>query len=841
MKRIFTLLLLCLMAVAAWAGIRVVVFVPQDAVGLTPSQSPYAIEKDCVKLEVSNGLVNETQFRVYKGQSLTISVCYGNIINIEFYCTAEGDAQYGPGNFEQSVGDYAYQEKIGVWTGCAPQVSFIAKTNQVRITKIVVTVDDGDGLCAPIISPASGVYYAPFEATITSYTTGTTIHYTTDGSDPDAQSPVYTAPIVVNHNMTIKAVAILDGEMSDVVSADYTIASLPSFNCFEDLEPLDDNTEVRFNSPVYAVAQATRYLFVKDGCGGYALIYGDVGQTYRTGDVIPAGFVVTKSTYSGEMELMQPVNFKPATSNIPIEPEQITLDQVGHDLFAHYVILEDVTIIEEDGIYYAVDASGNRIPMYFNRFNCPVPPDLTRRYNIIAIIGSYGRENVIYQLLPIRVTFIDKRIGLGNYWQFYNPENPNPYEITFDYDATVILQSSNYLYAKDETGYGLIFGNVGQTYNHGDVIPAGFGGKVTYYDGWPELAQPLSGFQPPIAQVEVVPEEVTIPQVGPALWAHYVIIKNLIVDKEKGVIRDENGNELPIYIRPGLPFTYPDETQRIDIRGIVTAYKGNFQLLVWDLDDQDPIPVHCLQDAYNLENPDATFKIKLVVIYQNGVNLYAQDLCEDYILMYGNIGGEFVNGDTIEGLAHWGTYQNQRQLVPVGDWVKVGHGLPVEPEDAGCTEEVSQDMCHWYVRFENVEIVTEDGKTYIEDECDRLLMYNKFNIEIPGPELPIAPPSNPYDLNHDGEVTIADLNCLIDMILSGKIDYDWIWTQEDDGEMKWNVSGFLTVFNNQLELYPVEITSAGGATHIIGDLNFDGELNVADVNALVDYMTANRS
>ena len=841
MKRIFTLLLLCLMAVAAWAGIRVVVFVPQDAVGLTPSQSPYAIEKDCVKLEVSNGLVNETQFRVYKGQSLTISVCYGNIINIEFYCTAEGDAQYGPGNFEQSVGDYAYQEKIGVWTGCAPQVSFIAKTNQVRMTKIVVTVDDGDGLCAPIISPASGTYYAPFEATITSYTTGAAIHYTTDGSDPDAQSPVYTAPIVVDHNMTIKAVAILDGELSDVVSADYTIASLPSFNCFEDLEPLDDNTEVRFNSPVYAVAQATRYLFVKDGCGGYALIYGDVGQTYRTGDVIPAGFVVTKSTYSGEMELMQPVNFKPATSNIPIEPEQITLDQVGHDLFAHYVILEDVTIIEEDGIYYAVDASGNRIPMYFNRFNCPIPPDLTRRYNIIAIIGSYGRENVIYQLLPIRVTFIDKRIGLGNYWQFYNPENPNPYEITFDYDATVILQSSNYLYAKDETGYGLIFGNVGQTYNHGDVIPAGFGGKVTYYDGWPELAQPLSGFQPPIAQVEVVPEEVTIPQVGPALWAHYVIIKNVIVDKEKGVIRDENGNELPIYIRPGLPFTYPDETQRIDIRGIVTAYKGNFQLLVWDLDDQDPIPVHCLQDAYNLENPDATFKIKLVVIYQNGVNLYAQDLCEDYILMYGNVGGEFVNGDTIEGLAHWGTYQNQRQLVPVGDWAKVGHGLPVEPEDAGCTEEVSQDMCHWYVRFENVEIVTEDGKTYIEDECDRLLMYNKFNIEIPGPELPIAPPSNPYDLNHDGEVTIADINCLIDMILSGKIDYDWIWTQEDDGEMKWNVSGFLAVFNNQLELYPVEITSAGGATHIIGDLNFDGELNVADVNALVDYMTANRS
>ena len=53
------------MAVAAWAGVRVVVFVPQDGVGLTPAPSSYAIEKDCVTLEVSNGLVNETQFRVY--------------------------------------------------------------------------------------------------------------------------------------------------------------------------------------------------------------------------------------------------------------------------------------------------------------------------------------------------------------------------------------------------------------------------------------------------------------------------------------------------------------------------------------------------------------------------------------------------------------------------------------------------------------------------------------------------------------------------------------------------------------------------------------------------------
>jgi hypothetical protein len=202
--------------------------------------------------------------------------------------------------------------------------------------------------------------------------------------------------------------------------------------------------------------------------------------------------------------------------------------------------------------------------------------------------------------------------------------------------------------------------------------------------------------------------------------------------------------------------------------------------------------------------------------------------------MYGIVDGQFVNGDTIEGVARMGEYQKHRQLIAVKDWVKVGHGQPVVPEDVGCIEELSQDMCHWYIRLENVDIVTEDGTTYIEDECGSLLLFNKFSIEIPGPELPIAPPRNPYDLNNDGEVNIADINCLIDMILTGRIDYDWTWTPQGDGTMKWNVTGFLTVYSGQLELYPIEITPASGDIHLVGDLNLDGELNIADLNALID-------
>ena len=176
--------------------------------------------------------------------------------------------------------------------------------------------------------------------------------------------------------------------------------------------------------------------------------------------------------------------------------------------------------------------------------------------------------------------------------------------------------------------------------------------------------------------------------------------------------------------------------------------------------------------------------------------------------------------------------------MPIGEWEKVDHTSPVEPEDIDCTMEAAIEMCHWFVHFENVAIVTEDGKTYVEDECGRLVMYNRFGVAIPG--CPIVPPSNPYDLNEDGEVNIADLNFLIDLILSDKIMYDWFWQPQGGDDDTFDITGFLTVYQNELELYPVQIWTAGTEYIIIGDLNHDGELGVADLNDLIDRILSQK-
>ena len=110
----------------------------------------FTISKDGVTLTVSSGLLgkynNELHYRIYKSQTLTISSTVGNIVSVEFTCTANGDAKYGPGCFTWNVGDYTYSGAVGTWSGSADEVVFSASLNQVRASQIVVKVATATGV-----------------------------------------------------------------------------------------------------------------------------------------------------------------------------------------------------------------------------------------------------------------------------------------------------------------------------------------------------------------------------------------------------------------------------------------------------------------------------------------------------------------------------------------------------------------------------------------------------------------------------------------------------------------------------------------------------------------------
>ena len=115
-----------------------------DQGNATETQAAYEVSKNGVTMVVSSGRLgtfnNEVHYRIYKSQTLTLTSTVGNIAKVEFTCTAEGDAQYGPGCFTVDGGDYTYSGAVGTWTGDAATITFTASTNQVRATQIVVTL-----------------------------------------------------------------------------------------------------------------------------------------------------------------------------------------------------------------------------------------------------------------------------------------------------------------------------------------------------------------------------------------------------------------------------------------------------------------------------------------------------------------------------------------------------------------------------------------------------------------------------------------------------------------------------------------------------------------------------
>ncbi|MDP3113443.1 MAG: chitobiase/beta-hexosaminidase C-terminal domain-containing protein, partial [Candidatus Cloacimonadaceae bacterium] len=108
----------------------------------------------------------------------------------------------------------------------------------------------------PILSPAGGSYNTAQKVAITCATNGAAIRYTTNNTEPNAASTVYSSPLTVSNTTTIKAKGFKDGwTASPTASATYTITSsgtvaTPTFN------PLGE---------AYATAQSVSLSCATDG------------------------------------------------------------------------------------------------------------------------------------------------------------------------------------------------------------------------------------------------------------------------------------------------------------------------------------------------------------------------------------------------------------------------------------------------------------------------------------------------------------------------------------------------------------------------------------------------
>lgn len=546
MKRILSLLFICIAnTMAAWSMCQETFNASDDHGDVQPYAGPYSIRHDGISIDVSHGLWSNSQFRIYKNQTITICSSVGDIIAIEFYCVGQDDGQYGPGNFTTSSGGYSYGGDIGNWQGRETCVTFVATHGQVRITKIVVTYDCESGLLPPIITPKSGTYYQSIDVSMWCATDGAEIHYTTNGSTPTTASARYTAPFTLHSDATVQAVSVLDGEMSSVVRAAYVFTELPDV-CLGDLDVLDNNERVVFNHEATVLCQSGYNLYLRDNCDGvygYGLIYGNTGQTYQTGEVIPPGWGGTKTAYDGHAELTNLTGFQPASRTEDIVPELITIPQISEEKWAHYVTLRGVYVDQEHQL--VIDQQGNSIP-YHPQLSYTVSP--TQIQDIKAIVTSY-KSNL--QLLIIEEpSIIPPPPGVCCFADLYEYDKGQVAE--FECPLTAIYQNGSNLYAKDSCGEcGLIYGyNAGGLFVNGDQIIGR--ASWTEYQGNKQVTN--DGEWTKIGKTDPV-EPIVLPVENLSLDMVYLFVKlervSLVEDGYGLLAEDETGSVF-IYNRFGV-------------------------------------------------------------------------------------------------------------------------------------------------------------------------------------------------------------------------------------------------------------------------------------------------
>ncbi len=122
---------------------------------------------------------------------------------------------------------------------------------QILVTE-VINAQGLEAAATPTFSVAAGEVAKGTEVEIKCATEGATIYYTLDGTNPNADSQVYSTPIVIDEEITIKAIAVKEGFAdSNVATAAYTILvvadNMAMFN-FTDPSTL---------TPSYSIADAT--------------------------------------------------------------------------------------------------------------------------------------------------------------------------------------------------------------------------------------------------------------------------------------------------------------------------------------------------------------------------------------------------------------------------------------------------------------------------------------------------------------------------------------------------------------------------------------------------------
>lgn len=539
----------------------------------------YTVNRVGASFTVSNGMING-HYRIYKGQTIAFTSTAGNIIRIEFDCTANGTAQYGPGNLEvnDQVGDYSYEGKLGTWIGSAQNVTFTAAGNQVRCTEIRVYVDGelpADFVAAPSI-PASQNFDESITVEITNNAEGATLKYNIGEGWTD-----YTTALTFTETTTLQAKAVKGETESTVVSATYTknepaqaITTLAQANV------LQDGTDFTFAGDAVVTAQMENYLWLRDA-SGYGLIYGTVDGEFTNGQVLSQNWTATKTTYRGLIEYSDAANLSASgvTNTALAAIQEITT--LNEEMMNAYVMVKSVTSFDVDGKNVIANFADGTTMVMYNQFNVEIP-NTAGNYTVEGAIGKY---NANLQLYIIGIEgYVPEVHNVNSIAEAYAlPENAN---FTMYDEMVVTYQNGNRLWIRDTEGTsGMIYGNLGldEDLVNGQVLTDGWSATYAIFNNVPEFTNPEDVEPDGDNTREAAPYDRT--KITNANVNEYIIMKGLtLLPDANNEKRFYNAADSLVFFNNfnvTLPAVQAGKTY--DVTGIVTIYYGNAQVYITEM------------------------------------------------------------------------------------------------------------------------------------------------------------------------------------------------------------------------------------------------------------------
>ncbi|MBE6315744.1 MAG: hypothetical protein E7078_03750 [Bacteroidales bacterium] len=242
----------------------------------------------------------------------------------------------------------------------------------------------------PTFSPAERNFAASVDVTIECETTGATIYYTLDGTEPSATSTAYTAPIHLTATTTIKAIAVLGEDASSVVEATYTKTGIETIAAVKALNP---NTNLTYIGNAVVTFQRGNNLFVRDETGSIMLYYGQgFDQDFKNGDILTPEWSGKYQLYNSIPEVNLSADVTSTVNNGPADPEVLTVLNIAD--VNKYAKIDNVTITRSDtdhnNYYFTVDE--NEYCLHCAYTDLVSGLTVGKRYNVTGIASIYNNE-----------------------------------------------------------------------------------------------------------------------------------------------------------------------------------------------------------------------------------------------------------------------------------------------------------------------------------------------------------------------------------------------------------------------------------------------------------------